>query len=895
MAEELIRQSIVDLARMIRGDKKLEITKNMPDYYCLEKLLTDEMAEVVIGLKKRREYVSPAQVAKNINKTEQYCSDMLEKCLDIGIVESREVEPGKHEYSLPIYVPGVFEIMVLNKKQCESHPEIPKAFEEYTRTTIIPIVDKVPLGRGPLRVIPVESAISGETRKAEFEEISYWLEKYKDQIGVGACQCRRSRRIMGEGCGDLEDDKCIILGDVADAGIRTNKLRRATKEEALEIIRKAEKEGCVHQVTNMDGPDKIFAICNCNINVCFALRTSQYFNTPNMSKSNYVAEVKKEDCVACGACVEKCPSNAIRLGEKLCTAKPIKVQNLELPDDHRWSKDRWNPDFRNNRKLVVPETGTAPCKTECPAHIAVQGYIRFASQGKYREALEVIKRENPLPAVCGRICPHKCEDACTRGMIDSPVAIDDIKRFIADKDMEAATRFVPEKMHDYGKKIAVVGSGPAGISCAYYLAIDGYKVTVFEKQEKLGGMLTLGIPAFRLEKDVIASEIEVLRELGVEFKTGVEVGKDVTINQLRNEGYKGFYLAIGAQGGRKLGLEGEDAEGVVAGVDFLRNVALDKADKLSGNVVVIGGGNVAIDVARTATRVGAETVNMFCLETKEQMPALDEEIEEAEHENIKINNSYGPKKIVVENGKVVAVEFKKCLSVFDENGRFAPKFDDNDILSVPADHVLLSVGQSIEWGNLLDGTNVQINKNNTAQADGFTYVTDDRDIFVGGDCYTGPKFAINAIASGKQGAISLHRSVWEGQSLSIGRPFNGFAEIDKDNLDLKDYDNTQRQRPLHIKENDGTFKDTRATLTEEQVQKETARCLGCGVAVVDEGRCLGCGVCTVMCNFDAVGLKKVHDVKPGYYEDMKKEVLRNLPKREVKIAVRKIKDKFEKK
>jgi len=890
MAEQL-RQCIIDLARLIRGSKRLKVTKDMPDYYVLEKLVTDEMAEVVLGIKKRRTYVSPLQVAKNIDKTTEYCSEVLEKCLDVGIVESKAVEGG-HEYCVPIYVPGIFEIMILNKEQAESHPEIARAFEEYTRTTIVPLVDKVPLGRGALRVIPVESAINGETRKANYEEISYWLNKYDGQIGVGACQCRRSRRIMGEGCGDLEDDKCIILGHLADAGIRTNKLRRATKEEALGIILKAEKEGCVHQVTNMDGKDKIFAICNCNINICFALRTSQYFNTPNMSKSNYVAEVENENCVACGACVEKCPSNAIRLGEKLCTQTPISVAKMELPDDHRWGPERWNPDFRNNRKLVVPETGTAPCKTECPAHISVQGYIRFASQGKYKEALEVIKRENPLPAVCGRVCPHKCEDACTRGIIDNPVAIDDIKRFIADKDMEAKSRFVPEKMHDYGKKIAIIGSGPAGISCAYYLAIDGYKVTVFEKEEKLGGMLTLGIPAFRLEKDVIASEIEVLRELGVKLKTGIEVGKDVTIAELRKEGYEGFYLAIGAQGARKLGLEGEDAKGVISGVDFLRNVALNKADKLSGNVVVIGGGNVAIDVARTATRTGGKTVNMYCLESRNEMPALDEEIEEAESENIKINNGYGPNKIVVENGIVTGVEFKKCLSVFNDEGAFSPKYDDNDIITVPADHVLLSVGQSIEWGNLLDGTDVKLNGNKTVVADDFTYVTDDKDIFVGGDCFTGPKFAINAIASGKQGAISLHRSVWEGQSLTIGRPYNGFAEIDKDNLVLNDYDTTKRQRPLHIKENDGTFKDTRATLTEEQIKKETARCLDCGVAVVDEGKCLGCGVCTVMCKFDAVKLKRVHNVGQTAYEDVPKEVLKNLPKREVKIAIRKIKDTF---
>ena len=226
-----------------------------------------------------------------------------------------------------------------------------------------------------------------------------------------------------------------------------------------------------------------------------------------------------------------------------------------LPDDHEWSEKMWNPNYRDSKVNVVP-TGTAPCKVNCPAHIAVQGYIKLAALGKYKEALELIRKENPLPAVCGRICNRRCEFECTRGDIDQPIAIDEIKKFIADQELNPATRFIPDKMHNYGKKIAIIGSGPAGLSCAYYLGIDGYDVTVFEKENKLGGMLTLGIPSFRLEKNVIEAEIDILKQMGVKFKTGVEVGKDVTIPALRTEGFEGFYVAIGAQGGRKLGVEG---------------------------------------------------------------------------------------------------------------------------------------------------------------------------------------------------------------------------------------------------------------------------------------------------------------------------------------------------
>ncbi|MGL4368583.1 MAG: FAD-dependent oxidoreductase, partial [Spirochaetota bacterium] len=593
----------------------------------------------------------------------------------------------------------------------------------------------------------------------------------------------------------------------------------------------------------------------------------------------------QDKCVACGQCVENCPTNALRLGQKLCTKTPLPEPKKEAKIlNHVWTQSKWNIDYRINRKNVV-DTGTAPCKTNCPAHIAVQGYIKMASVGKYKDALELIKKENPFPAVCGRICPRKCETECTRGDVDAPLAVDEIKKFIADQELKSEHRFVPEKRHEYGKPVAIIGAGPAGLSCAYYLAIDGYKVTVFEKQQKLGGMLTLGIPSFRLEKDVVNAEIDILKELGVEFKTGVEVGKDVTIADLRKQGFKGFYIAIGAQGGRKIGIEGEDAQGVIAGVDFLRNINLGKEIKLSGNVIVIGGGNVAIDVARAAARVGSEKVEMFCLESRKEMPAAADEVEEAESENIVINNSWGPKRIVVENGKVTGVEFKKCVSVFDKDRRFNPQYDENNTKIVKASFVLLSVGQSIEWGKLLEGTKVVLNRNNTAQADGFTYQTAEPDIFIGGDVYTGPKFAIDAIAAGKQGAISLHRFVQPGQSLVFGRDRREYQIFDKNNLVIEGYDNTPRQQVAHKHEGTASFKDSRMTFTEQQVKAETARCLGCGAVQVDEYKCIGCGQCTTKCKFEAITLKKVRNVFGDKFEVMPLKVGPYAVKRAIKIAV----------
>ncbi|MGM9526805.1 MAG: FAD-dependent oxidoreductase [Oscillospiraceae bacterium] len=891
MAE--LRPKIVKLAKVVGGVSGMlnKIDADAPEYYSLASVVTDDEADVAIaaGLRKER---TVAYLAKKCGKSVEETHKLALSLADKGVLRVSTGANGEDIFYLQIFAPGILEMMVGNTKQLAEHPEIGKAFEAYTRLRMGTMSPMLPMASGLMRVIPVESAIEADPKAVPFEKLSYYLDKY-DTFSVSNCSCRASRRVIGEGCGHLEHEMCIQMGVGAEYFIRTGKARQITKEEAIEKIKMAEANGLVHEIPNIKQAGDTDAICNCCACSCFGLRVATLFGAYDAVRSNYVSEVDNDKCVACGQCVEVCPSNALRLGQKLCTEKPLPVEKTLKITEHAWGEAHWNKDYRENRQDVVP-TGTAPCKATCPAHIAVQGYIKLAAQDKYTEALELIKKENPLPAVCGRICPHKCESECTRGSIDQPIAIDEIKKFIADQDMKAEHRFVPKKLRDYSmKKLAVIGAGPAGLSCAYYLAsLYGYSVTVFEKQEKLGGMLTLGIPAFRLEKDVVNSEIEVLRELGVEFKTGVEVGKDVTIAQLRSQGYEAFCLAIGAQSGRKLGIEGEDSAGVIAGVDFLRDVNLGKGLSLSGNVVVIGGGNVAIDVARTAVRQGAGSVNMYCLEGANEMPALPEEIEEANGEGIVINNGWGPKRVVVENGKITGVEFKKCVSVFDENHKFSPKYDENNVITVPADFVLLSVGQSISWGGLLEGTKVELGRGNTAVADQF-YQTGEKDIFVAGDAFSGPKFAIDAIAAGKEAAISMHRAVWPGQTQYFGRDRRVFSALDKGGLNkaalTTGYDDTPRQRPLHNSANEKTFKDTRETFTEEQLKKETARCLGCGVTQLDAYKCLGCGLCTTRCKFDAIHLKKIKDDHFPEFEKMPIKVAQHVVKRTARIAVNAVK------
>jgi NADPH-dependent glutamate synthase beta subunit-like oxidoreductase/Fe-S-cluster-containing hydrogenase component 2 len=868
--DEHPRENLLKLGSMITNRIGLKATADDPEYWGLASVMTDEMVEVALKMGVRKPKTTE-QLMKLTKMEREPLEKLLTEMAWLGIVEYNwENLDGKnpnHEkrWILPLFVPGSAEFLNMRKSQIDQNPEVAAFFERMTFLPLEKITPMVPPGGSGIgmHVIPVEKAIESENEAIGLEKISYWLEKYEGKYAKSMCSCRASRQKLGEGCGDDPENWCIAVGDMADYVVETQRGEYITKEEALDIFRRAEENGFVHQITNIDGEQKIFAICNCNVNICNALRTSQLFNTPNMSRSAYVAKVESENCVACGRCVEGCPAGAVKLGQKLCTKDgPITYPRQELPDDHEWGPEKWAIDYRDKNRVNCYKTGTAPCKTACPAHIAVQGYLKLAAQGKYKEALQLIKRDNPFPAVCGRICNRRCEDACTRGTIDQAVAIDEVKRFIAQQDLNAETRFVPEKVipkvdGEFEEKIAIIGGGPAGLSCAYYLAEKGYRPTVFEKEKQPGGMLMHGIPEFRLEKDVIEAEINVLRALGVEFHCGVEVGRDVTIPELREQGYKGFYVAIGLQSGGKLGVPGEDAEGVKAGIELMREVNLEGKKSLSGRVVVIGGGNIGADVARTALRCGAEKVSLYCLEDYDSMPMGVEDRTECEEDGIEIHAGWGQTEILAENGRCSGIRFRKCLSVRNAEGRFAPTFDDNTTEEVPCDMVLYCIGQKVDWKGLLTGTAVELNPNGTAKADPVTYQTAEPDLFVGGDIYTGQKFAIDAIAAGKQGAVSLHRWVQDA-TLTIGRDKREFIELDKNNLLLEEasYDNTPRQRIGYNETLRKTFKDGRVAFTEEQVKAETARCLGCGASVVDPNKCIGCGICTTRCAFDAIHLHR---------------------------------------
>ena len=899
---EPFREPIAKLSKKItdRIPQKLglkKITRNDPEYWGLAGVLTDEEAELAVKLGVRKPKTL-AEIVKLSGLEEKKCEALLEEMSRKGLLEYNWENP-KHEkqYVLPMYVPGCAEFFNMNANILDSNPEMGTFFEHMSRLPLEKITPFVPEGGAGIgmHVIPVEKAIEMENESVDLEHISHWLNKYEGKYAASPCSCRRSRLTHGEGCADDPEGWCIAVGDMADYVVETQKDGRyIDKAEALEILKAAEDNGFVHQITNIDGANKIFAICNCNVNVCYALRTSQLFNTPNMSRSAYVAKVEKANCVACGKCVEFCPAGAVKLGQKLCDKEGCEVTypRIPLPSEQPWGEHMWSHNYRDVNRINCYDTGTAPCKTACPAHIAVQGYLKLAKEGRYDDALALIKKDNPLPAVCGHVCNRRCEDACTRGTVDEAVAIDEVKRFLAERDLNAETRYIPKKTipslkGGFDEKIAIIGAGPAGLSCAYYLALTGYKPTIFEKNEEPGGMLRYGIPSYKLEKDLLAAEIDVIRELGVEIRCGVEIGKDITIEELREQGYKGFYVAIGCQRGRKPGITGENAKGTYAAVDFLREAGAKESFALEGDVVVVGGGNVAIDAARISSRCVDAKISMFCLEQRENMPASKEEIAEALEEGIELNCGWGPKEVLEEDGKVAGVVFKKCIRVLDEQGRFSPEYDEEQTVTIPCKHVIFSVGQAIEWGNMLDNLDLKRRPNGGALADKLTYQTSEPDIFVGGDVYTGPRFAIDAIAAGREGAISLHRYVHENCTLTIGRNRRDFVELDKNNISVDSYDTSKRQIPAKADEKAqaATFRDLSHSLTEEQVKAETSRCLSCGASVVDPNKCIGCGVCTTKCVFDAIHL---HRELPGASvmrasEDKLKYILPNMVKQSIKV------------
>ncbi len=574
-----------------------------------------------------------------------------------------------------------------------------------------------------------------------------------------------------------------------------------------------------------------------------------------MKKMTLMFDEKK--CSGCHACEVACKQEhglgvgprVVRVIERTPFFKPLYCHHCEdapcaiacwedaITIDPDTGVVLHHSDRCNGCNAVPGKTGpekqeTSPCMVECPAHNNVQGYVSLAFKGKFEEAIQLVKETSPFPSVCGRACPHPCEAGCNRDQIDDPVSIRAIERFLADKDRTSKNPYSPKIKEGREEKIAIIGSGPAGLTAAYFLAREGYKATVFEKLPVAGGMMAVGIPEYRLPKDILSTEIRLIQDMGVEIKTGVTFGTDITLESLKQDGYQAFFLATGLHRDRSLNIENEDLDGVLKGIDFLRDVSLGNPVSVGERVIVVGGGNVAIDVAMTAIRKGAKEVFLVCLEQRDEMPAWKHEIQTAIEEGIKIINGLGPNKFLQKDGTLSGIEFKRCTSAFDGDGTFNPKYDEKDLSNLEGDTAIAAIGQAADL-SFAYKQGIQVSSADSLDADPITLETPIKGVFAGGDVFYGPASIAEAIGSGREAAVSIDRYI-NGRDLRLGR-----LGRDKELRPIIDpqkakYDHATRGQMPHLEPRDRVknFDEVQKGFTEEMAVEEGKRCIMCGASCV---------------------------------------------------------------
>jgi NADPH-dependent glutamate synthase beta subunit-like oxidoreductase len=516
-------------------------------------------------------------------------------------------------------------------------------------------------------------------------------------------------------------------------------------------------------------------------------------------------------CTGCGTCVNSCPCDVIRVDA-----------------------------------LVGDREEFPPCRLGCPAGVNIRAYISLLKEDRVEEAINILREDLPFAAITGRVCPHFCESECARKDVDEAMNIRSLERFVGDHWLKEKAQPVRKL---YVAKVAIVGSGPAGLAAAYELAKMGYPITVFEAMPVLGGMLRLGVPEYRLPRDVLDAQINHIRDMGVEFKTNIAIGKDMTLKDLKSEGYQAVFLAIGAQLSTKLEIKGTELDGVLWGLDFLKDVNLKRQVNVKGKVLVIGGGNVAIDVALVARRLGAKEVRLACLESAEEMPAHKNGIAQAIDEGVDINVSWGPKRILGSNGKVTGIELVRCVKVFDRGGVFNPSFDEQTTKTIEADMVILAIGQSADLSLVPQGVATQ---NGTIQVDPVTLQTSQPMLFAGGDVVLGPQSTVQAISSGRKAAVSIDRYL-RGEDLKAGRDEKPrrVRRIPKEGIEKR----ARQVTPLlPVEQRRKNFKEVQGGFTWEALRQEAQRCMTCGgqaiIKYVDD--CMCCDSCEYDCPVDAI-------------------------------------------
>ena len=559
------------------------------------------------------------------------------------------------------------------------------------------------------------------------------------------------------------------------------------------------------------------------------------FQVTLRKKARFISETK---CTGCGACAEACP--------------------VVISDEYNLGLGQSRAAFRYFAQgipaaFTINKRGVAPCKAACPAGISVQGYVALIAQGRYQEALNLVKQTNPFPATCGRVCNHPCESACNRAQIEEPIATMYLHRFVADLDLQNESPYSPAKKEPNGKKVAVIGAGPGGLTAGYYLAVEGYQVTIFEAMNEAGGWLRYGIPDYRLPRDVLNGEIDLVKQLGVEIRTGMWLGKDFKLADLRKDGYEAIFLAIGTQKSTKLNIPGEDLPGVFFGGDFLRDINDGKSLDFGEKVAIVGGGNVAMDAARTSLRLGAKEVHVLYRRSREEMPAAEEEVIEAEDEGIHFHYLTAPVEVLPnETGKVGKVRcIRMELGEPDQSGRRRPVPVSGSEYDVPIDSIISAIGLASDLA-FLDKEPAKlrpkISRWGTFEVDPITYETSCKGIFAGGDVVTGAATVVQAIGAGKAVAISIDR-LYKGEDLKAGR------DKVRQPVDVPpgDFPPTPRKHMtlLSPEVRKGSFEEVQLGYSEQEAVAEANRCLQCGI-------CSECYRCVDACLAGAVE----HEMEP---------------------------------
>lgn len=530
-----------------------------------------------------------------------------------------------------------------------------------------------------------------------------------------------------------------------------------------------------------------------------------------------IKQIDAAKCVGCGVCINSCSMDVLRLN-------PFLIEKEEI----------------------------TPCRSACPAGVNMRGYICLLTEGKLEEAITLIREALPLPAITGHVCFHPCEKECARKEVDEAVNINALERYIADYWLQEKAK---PALRIYVKRVAVVGSGPAGLAAAYDLVKMGYPVTVFEAEPLLGGMLRTGIPEYRLPENILDAQIDYIKGMGVDFRTGVTFGKDLTLSELRKNEYGAILFVIGAQQSRRIDIDGAQLPDVLWGLDFLKDVKLKRKVRVKDRVVVIGGGNVGIDAALTALRLGAKDVRIVCLECREEMPAHDEAVKTAMDEGVDISVSWGPKRVVGDSKRVEGIELVRCLSVFDDAGKFNPSFDEKTTRFMEADMVIFAIGESTDLSVLPRGMKTN---NHHIVADPVTLETNLPGVFAAGVAVTGPGSVVEAIGSGKKAAVSIDRYL-RGKDLKVGRGTEAKV-VKKPPREGVEKRARQAMSLLPVDQRKSNFNEIKMGFDKDRAEQEERRCMACGsrafIKYLDD--CMTCYTCEKDCPEKAIFVSPEH-------------------------------------